>query len=179
MKSNRSRSGTGGLTDELAELRGVDATTLRQRWRVLYRTEAPVLIGHALLLQAVAYRLQEGVLGGASQRSLARRERAGLLLATPRGSLDQGRGLACVGFVLEAKQRRVSSAHHLRHHEAHIDPRIADRFGDRVAKPRSIVALDQQGGDGRRGEPARCAAATDFLPETGCSSIPALFSPPP
>jgi hypothetical protein len=31
---------------------------------VLYRTEAPVRIGHALLLQAVAYRLQERVLGG-------------------------------------------------------------------------------------------------------------------
>jgi hypothetical protein len=41
MKRNPSRSGTRSLTDELAELRGLDATTLRQRWRVLYRTEAP------------------------------------------------------------------------------------------------------------------------------------------
>jgi hypothetical protein len=64
MKRNPSRSGTRSLTDELAELRGLDATTLRQRWRVLYRTEAPVPIGHALLLQAVAYRLQERGLGG-------------------------------------------------------------------------------------------------------------------
>jgi Protein of unknown function (DUF2924) len=64
MKRNPSESGTKNLADELAELRGLDATTLRQRWRVLYRTEAPVRIGHALLLQAVAYRLQERVLGG-------------------------------------------------------------------------------------------------------------------
>src|ERR1700758_5382161 len=64
MKRNPSRSGTRSLTDELAELRGFDATTLRQRWRVLYRTEAPVHIGRAFLLQAVAYRLQERVLGG-------------------------------------------------------------------------------------------------------------------
>ena len=64
MKRNPSRSGTRSLADELAELRGLDPTTLRQRWRVLYRTEAPVRIGHALLLQAVAYRLQERVLGG-------------------------------------------------------------------------------------------------------------------
>ena len=54
MKRNPSESGTKNLADELAELRGLDATTLRQRWRVLYRTEAPVRIGQALLLQAVA-----------------------------------------------------------------------------------------------------------------------------
>src|SRR5712692_1303482 len=83
---------------------------------------------------------------------LARPERRGLLLAARRGPFDQGRGLACVRLVLEAEHRRVSSAHHLRHHEAHVDPRIADRFGDRVAEPRPIVALDQQGGDGGRGE---------------------------
>jgi hypothetical protein len=92
MKRNPSESGTRNLADELAELRGLDATTLRQRWRVFYRTEAPARIGHALLLQscgrlgwwspvdlvfrgpleqaagggfkAVAYRLQERVLGG-------------------------------------------------------------------------------------------------------------------
>ena len=57
--------------------------------------------------------------------------------------LDQGRGLACVSLVLEAEHSRVSSTHHLRHHEGHVDPRIADRFGDRVAEPRPIVALDQ------------------------------------
>jgi DUF2924 family protein len=64
MKRNPSRSGARSLADELAELRGLDLTALRQRWRVLYRTEAPVRIGQALLLQAVAYRLQERVLGG-------------------------------------------------------------------------------------------------------------------
>ena len=64
MKRNPSRSGTRSLADELAELRGLDLTALKQRWRVLYRTEAPVHIGRALLLQAVAYRLQERVLGG-------------------------------------------------------------------------------------------------------------------
>ena len=64
MKRNPSESGTKNLADELAELRGLDLTALKQRWRVLYRTEAPVHIGQALLLQAVAYRLQERVLGG-------------------------------------------------------------------------------------------------------------------
>ena len=64
MKRNPSPSGTNNLADELAELRGLDLTALRQRWRVLYRTEAPVHRGQALLLQADAYRLQERVLGG-------------------------------------------------------------------------------------------------------------------
>ena len=41
MKRNPSRSGTRSLADELAELRGLDLTALKQRWRVLYRTEAP------------------------------------------------------------------------------------------------------------------------------------------
>jgi hypothetical protein len=64
MKLNPSRSGTRSLADELAELRGLDPAALKQRWQVLYRTEAPVRIGQILLLQAVAYRLQERVLGG-------------------------------------------------------------------------------------------------------------------
>src|ERR1700747_790190 len=41
MKRNPSESGTKNLADELAELGGLNATVLRQRWRVLYRTEAP------------------------------------------------------------------------------------------------------------------------------------------
>ena len=44
MKRNPSRSGTRSLADELAELRRLDLTALKQRWRVLYRTEAPVRI---------------------------------------------------------------------------------------------------------------------------------------
>ena len=63
MKRSPSRSATKNLADELAELRGLDPAALKQRWRVLYRTEVPVRIGQSLLLQAVAYRLQERVLG--------------------------------------------------------------------------------------------------------------------
>ena len=69
MKRNPSR--TKGLTDELAELRGLDSTALKQRWRVLYRTEAPAHIGRALLLQAVAHRLQERALGGVKSSTAA------------------------------------------------------------------------------------------------------------
>jgi hypothetical protein len=40
MKRNSSRLGTRSLADELAELRGLDLAALKQRWRLLYRTEA-------------------------------------------------------------------------------------------------------------------------------------------
>jgi hypothetical protein len=63
MKCNTSRPKNQSLANELAELRELDATALKQRWRALYRTEAPVRIGQALLLQAVSYRLQEKALG--------------------------------------------------------------------------------------------------------------------
>ena len=76
MKRNPSRSGTRSLREEFAELRGLDLTALEQRWRVLYRTEAPVHIGRALLLQAVAYRLQERVLGGLKSSTHRLLERA-------------------------------------------------------------------------------------------------------
>jgi hypothetical protein len=64
MKRNASLSETRSLAEELAALRGLDNQALKQRWRALYRTEAPVRIGRALLQQAVAYRLQESALGG-------------------------------------------------------------------------------------------------------------------
>jgi Protein of unknown function (DUF2924) len=86
MKRNPSRSGTRSLADELAELRGLDLRALKQRWRVLYRTEAPVHIGRALLLQAVAYRLQERALGGlkpSTRRLLERTAEDSLHRRTP------------------------------------------------------------------------------------------------
>jgi Protein of unknown function (DUF2924) len=67
---------TKSLTDELAELRGLDLTALKQRWRILYRTEAPVRIDQVLLLQAVGYRLQERALGGLKPSTRRLLERA-------------------------------------------------------------------------------------------------------
>jgi hypothetical protein len=45
MKRNPSRSLSRSLTDELGELRELDLVALKQRWRVLYRREAPARIG--------------------------------------------------------------------------------------------------------------------------------------
>jgi Protein of unknown function (DUF2924) len=119
MKRNSSRSGTRSLADELAELRGLDLTALKQRWRVFYRTEAPVHIGRALLLQAVAYRLQERVLGGLKPSTRRLLERAAEDSPQLRGNepesaailIDGGlfRGLRRDGGALKPMERQSTA----------------------------------------------------------------------
>jgi hypothetical protein len=52
------------LSAEIALLESLDVDQLRARWKVLYETEAPTRFSHDLLMRAVAYRMQERVLGG-------------------------------------------------------------------------------------------------------------------
>jgi hypothetical protein len=121
MKRNSSRSGTRRLADELAELRGLDPTALKQRWQVLYRTEAPVHMGRALLLQAVAYRLQERVLGGLKsstrrlleRTALSRRSDAAPFIPASRPRRDWSRtSIRCTPSARHA--RRSSRARRVR-----------------------------------------------------------------
>lgn len=55
---------TGRLASELTGLPGLDRTALVEQWRRLYETEPPDHISRSLLIQAIAYRLQEQALGG-------------------------------------------------------------------------------------------------------------------
>ena len=71
-----SRLRNRSLADKLAELHDLDLAALKQRWRALYRNEAPVHIGRTLLLHAVAYRLQETALGGLKRSTRRLLERA-------------------------------------------------------------------------------------------------------
>ena len=64
MKRDQSKAGFETLANELADLRRLDGPALKGRWRALYATEPPARIRTSLLLQAVAYRLQEKALGG-------------------------------------------------------------------------------------------------------------------
>jgi hypothetical protein len=76
MKHNPSSSKSESLADELAELGTLDRSMLKQRWHTLYGTEAPVRIGRALLLHALAYGLQEKALGGLKSSTRRLLERA-------------------------------------------------------------------------------------------------------
>jgi len=53
-----------GCREELARLPKLGLRELRQHWRVLYKAEASPHLSRELLLRAVAYRMQEVVLGG-------------------------------------------------------------------------------------------------------------------
>jgi hypothetical protein len=50
--------------EALARLRKLGLRELRQQWRVLYKADASPHLSRELLLRAVAYRMQEVVLGG-------------------------------------------------------------------------------------------------------------------
>ena len=52
------------LAAELAGLESLDTPQLRARWKTLYETEAPPRFSRDLLMRAVAYQMQERVLGG-------------------------------------------------------------------------------------------------------------------
>ena len=54
------------LSAEITTLESLDSTQLRERWKVLYGTEPPPRSSRDFLMRAVAYRLQERVLGGLS-----------------------------------------------------------------------------------------------------------------
>jgi DUF2924 family protein len=63
------------LSAEIAGLESFDLGQLRARWKLLYEIEAPPHLSRDLLRRAVAYRMQENVLGGlkpATRRLLER-----------------------------------------------------------------------------------------------------------
>ena len=64
MQHKRSPNTPHSLSEELAGLQHLDVASLKQRWRTRYGTEPPTKISRALLTHAVAYRLQERMVGG-------------------------------------------------------------------------------------------------------------------
>jgi hypothetical protein len=64
MKSSQSHAESNDLPRELARLRPLGAEQLKDQWRILYGIEPPPRISEDLLRRAIAYRLQERVLGG-------------------------------------------------------------------------------------------------------------------
>src|SRR4051812_37563643 len=65
----------GGVEDEIAHLRGLDLAGLRARWRSLTGRAAPAHLPRALLLGALAYRVQAAALGDLDRASVRFLER--------------------------------------------------------------------------------------------------------
>jgi hypothetical protein len=83
--------------EALLRLPSLDIGELRQQWRSLYKTQAPVNLSRELLLRAVAYQMQEVALGGlrpARQRQLRQMaqqfKQTGAANAPPRPELKPG-----------------------------------------------------------------------------------------
>jgi hypothetical protein len=75
MKGKFSAINPENLAREISALATASRADLQSGWRTLYETEPPARISRELLKRALAYRLQEQVLGGlkpATQRLLAR-----------------------------------------------------------------------------------------------------------
>ena len=70
MKSSNSAIEIGGLAD-------LDLPALRQRWRELYGSEPPVRMSRELMVQAIAYRIQENIHGGLSRAARLKLTAAG------------------------------------------------------------------------------------------------------
>ncbi len=57
----------GNASPEIGGLADLDLPALRQHWRELYGSEPPVRMSRELMIQAVAYRIQENRFGGLSR----------------------------------------------------------------------------------------------------------------
>jgi hypothetical protein len=58
------RDSAEGLASALASLPSLDRDALKEHWCKLYGREPPANVSRALLIRAVAYRMQENALGG-------------------------------------------------------------------------------------------------------------------
>lgn len=58
---------SGNASVEIGGLADLDLPALRQHWRKLYASEPPDRMSRELMIQAIAYRMQENRLGGLSR----------------------------------------------------------------------------------------------------------------
>jgi hypothetical protein len=75
MKQSISKTDPNDLPRSLAELSSLNSEQLKARWKALYGGDSPARFRRPLMIQALAYRLQEKALGGlkpATQRLLQR-----------------------------------------------------------------------------------------------------------
>ena len=80
----RPKKASATLAADLKALEELTRPELLERWRGLYGTPPPKFISRQLLLRAVAYRMQEKVLGGLDRSTRRRVERAAADLAAGR-----------------------------------------------------------------------------------------------
>ena len=91
---------------EIGGLAGLDLVSLRSRWLELYGSEAPARMSRALLVQAIAYRLQENAFGGLCSVTRARITGARRAKRIERTRIDRSIKAGTL-FIREWQGRRV------------------------------------------------------------------------
>lgn len=65
-----------GAAGDLSALPGLPLDMLKEHWRALYGSPSPSRLGCALMIRAIAYRMQEQAMGGLGQATRRRLARA-------------------------------------------------------------------------------------------------------
>lgn len=95
-RKTRREGADRALAEELAGLPDMSLDHLKRRWRDLYETPPPSRLGRALMIRAIAYRLQEQAFGGlrpVTRRQLTRAAKeigAGRTPSVPRATIKPG-----------------------------------------------------------------------------------------
>jgi len=92
---------------DVASLSALGTSTLKQRWKALFGVDASRSVGRSLMIQAIAYRLQEKALGGLKPSAARILDRIGE--SRPKGASERiPRRKASAGTVLIREWRGVS-----------------------------------------------------------------------
>jgi hypothetical protein len=100
MKSTISRKENDRSLNELDSLRALKPDQLAERWRGLYGTAMPARLRRSLIIQALAYRLQEKAFGGLKPATRRLLETAAGRASEHRTAKSRTRRLAQTGTVL-------------------------------------------------------------------------------
>ena len=74
-KASKGEKDPQTLTSQLDRLRELNPTELREQWQTLFGADPPPKLRSSLMVQAIAYKLQERALGGLKPATLRLLER--------------------------------------------------------------------------------------------------------
>lgn len=98
----------GGLAGDLASLPGLNRKELIEHWCDLYGNEPPRGISQQFMIRAIAYKMQEKVLGGLSPATLR-------FLAKAAKELSNGRQMATPSPIIKPGTRLLREWHGITH----------------------------------------------------------------
>jgi hypothetical protein len=89
------------LASELEQLGELNSEELRERWQTLFGAEPPPKLRSSLIVQGIAYRLQQKALGGLKPATVRLLERIADDAAARREAAHRRRGVELLGYCYE------------------------------------------------------------------------------